>query len=288
MTISESKMALNTGSDLSIKVFVGRTHTFEDGSGTFSPTTSTLIIGRTDAVLVDAQHIREDVQSLCDLIAQTAKRLTTIYVTHGHADHWYGISELARRFPSARAVATADVVEYIENTKAVAAQRWRTMFGNRVVTAERFPEIIKGPIELDGHKLYPIEVGQADIAPSTVLHVPTLDLVVAGDVVYNQIHMMLGLTGPQQWEQWIESINKVEQLAPKVVVAGHKRPEASDQDVSRMIDETRSYIGAFAEAAKKANDADDLVQVMSDKYPHFGNLWTLQFSARSYFAKRSP
>jgi hypothetical protein len=57
------------------------------------------------------------------------------------------------------------VVEYIENTKAVAAQRWRTMFGNRVVTAERFPEIIKGTIELDGHKLYPIEVGQADIAP---------------------------------------------------------------------------------------------------------------------------
>jgi hypothetical protein len=69
MAISDSKMALNTGSDLSIKVFVGRTHTFEDGSGTFSPTTSTLIIGRTDAVLVDAQHIREDVQSLCDLIA---------------------------------------------------------------------------------------------------------------------------------------------------------------------------------------------------------------------------
>ena len=106
-------------------------------------------------------------------------------------------------------------------------------------------------------------------------------------MVYNQIHVMLGLTGPQQWEQWIESINKVEQLAPKVVVAGHKRPEASDQDVSRMIDETRSYIGAFAEAAKKANDADDLVQVMSDKYPHFGKLVDPPVFGQILFAKRS-
>jgi hypothetical protein len=75
----------DAGAILKAKVFVGETHRFEDGSGTFSPTSSTLIMGETDAVLVDAQHIRSDVQALSDIIAQTGKRLTTIYVTHGHA-----------------------------------------------------------------------------------------------------------------------------------------------------------------------------------------------------------
>ena len=97
----------NAGSILQAKVFVGETHHFEDDSGTFSPTSSTLIMGETDAVLVDAQHIRSDVHALSDMIAQTGKRLTTIYVTHDHADHWYGIGQLVRRFPSARAVTTA-------------------------------------------------------------------------------------------------------------------------------------------------------------------------------------
>ena len=114
------------GSILQAKVFVGETHRFEDDSGTFSPTSSTLITGETDAVLVDAQHIRSDVRALSDMIAKTGKRLTTIYVTHGHADHWYGIGQLVRRFPSARAVTTAGVIEYIEKNRGCG----RAMAGN--------------------------------------------------------------------------------------------------------------------------------------------------------------
>ena len=274
----------NAGSILRAEVFVGETHRFEDGSGTFSPTSSTLIMGEIDAVLVDAQHIRSDVQALSDVIAQTGKRLTTIYVTHGHADHWYGIGQLVRQFPSARAVTTAGVIEYIEKSRADAAERWREMFADRVVEADVIPGLVEGPIDLEGHKLHPIEVGQADIAPSTLLHVPSIGLVVPGDAVYNKIHMMLGLH--EEWGRWLESIDKIEKLAPVMLVAGHKRPEASDLEVARIIDESRSYIRAFANAAKKVANADDLIQEISAKYPDFGNLWTLQFSARSYFARR--
>jgi glyoxylase-like metal-dependent hydrolase (beta-lactamase superfamily II) len=275
----------HAGSILQAEVFVGDTHRFEDGIGTFSPTSSTLIMGETDAVLVDAQHIRSDVHALSDRIAQTGRRLTTIYITHGHPDHWYGIGELVRRFPSARAVTTAGVIEYIETNRADAAERWRAIFADRVVEADVIPGLIEGSIDLEGHKLHPIEVGQADIAPSTVLHAPSIGLVVPGDVVYNKIHMMLALH--EEWERWLESIDKIEKLAPKMLVAGHKRPEASDLEVARIIDDSRSYIRAFANAAKKAATADDLIQEISAKYPDFGNLWTLQSSARAYFARRS-
>jgi glyoxylase-like metal-dependent hydrolase (beta-lactamase superfamily II) len=276
-----------SNAQLSAKVFVGRTHGFEDGSGTFSPTTSTLIMGRTDAVLVDAQHIREDIEALVTMIAQSGRRLTTIYITHGHADHWYGAGEIMRRFPSSRPVATAGVVDYIERTRETSARSWRRMFGDRVVIGDALPSTIQGSLDLEGHELLPIEVGQADIAPSTVLHVPSIGLVVTGDVIYNRIHVMLGLTGPAEWDCWIDSVGKVERLAPNMLVAGHKRPEASDSDVARMIDETRSYIRAFADAAREATNADEIVGRMTALYPNFGNLWTLQFSATAYCERRS-
>src|ERR1700722_9647372 len=100
MTISPS--AAKT--DLQADVFIGPFLSFEQGGGTFSATTSTLVSGDSDAALIVAQHISTYVADLGDLVERTGRRLTTIYATHGHADHWYGAGELVARFPGARVV----------------------------------------------------------------------------------------------------------------------------------------------------------------------------------------
>src|SRR6201998_2765966 len=105
--------------DLRAEGFIGPFLPFEQGKGTFAATTSTLVSGRSEAVLVDAQHIRADVAALAEFIGRTGKRLTTIYVTHGHADHWYGAGELVAKFPGARLVATPPVGEYIHQAADV-------------------------------------------------------------------------------------------------------------------------------------------------------------------------
>jgi glyoxylase-like metal-dependent hydrolase (beta-lactamase superfamily II) len=269
------------------QVFTSPFLNFETARGTFSPTTSTLVVGSTEAVLIDAQHMHSDVAALGDLIEQTGKRLTTIYVTHGHADHWYGVGDLLARFPAARAVAIPGVVDYIKESAEETAQQWSAWFGDRVVDPTVIPDVLDGSdIELDGAELRIIEVGQGDIAPSTVVHVPAIDAVVTGDVVYNQIHAMLGLSGPDEWERWIQSVDTIEKLSPKMVVAGHKRPESSDAEVTRMLDQTRSYISDFADGARTAGSAEELIERMTSKYPDFGNPWTLRFSAKSWFASR--
>jgi glyoxylase-like metal-dependent hydrolase (beta-lactamase superfamily II) len=161
------------------------------------------------------------------------------------------------------------------------------LFGERVADPTVIPDVLDGSdIELDGAELRIIEVGQGDIAPSTVVHVPAIDAVVTGDVVYNQIHAMLGLSGPDEWERWIQSVDTIEKLSPKMVVAGHKRPESSDAEVTRMLDQTRSYISDFADGARTAGSAEELIERMTSKYPDFGNPWTLRFSAKSWFASR--
>jgi glyoxylase-like metal-dependent hydrolase (beta-lactamase superfamily II) len=273
--------------DLRAEVFIGPFLPFEQGGGTFAATTSTLVTGRSEAVLVDAQHIRTDVAALAEFIGNTGKTLTTIYITHGHADHWYGAGDLLAKFPGARVVATAPVVEYINQAGETESQQWAAMFGERVAKATAVPEVLDGlTIELEGHELNIVEVGQGDIRPSTVLHIPDLDAVVAGDVVYNQIHAMLGLSGPSGWQRWLESLDAIEKLSPRMIVAGHRKPESSDYEATRMLDETRSYISDFADGAKRFDSAKELAELMKSKYPDFGNRWTLHFSAQSWFARK--
>ena len=267
-------------------VFTSPAHNVMGGRGTFSPTTSTLLVGGSESVLVDAQFIDSDIAALGDLIEKTGTRLTTIYATHAHADHYLGIGALLERFPGARPLATPGVVDAIKDTLEVQKAQWSALFGDAAVKPTVLPEpMADDVIDLEGTELRAIEVGQGDIRPSTVLHVPAIATVVSGDVVYNQIHAMLGLSGPEEWQDWIESVNRVEQLKPTTIVAGHKKPEASDQDVAAMLDDTRSYIADFAELARTAQDEDELVAGMLAKYPAFGNPWTLKFSARAWFSR---
>ena len=220
------------------------------------------------------------------MIERTNRRLTTIYVTHGHADHWYGAGELVARFPEARVVATPPVVEYIHQAAEVEGQQWAAMFGDRVAKPTAVPEPLDGlTIELEGYELQIVEVGQGDIRPSTVVHVPAIETVAAGDVVYNQIHAMLGLSGPSGWDGWLQSLDTIEKLDPQMIVCGHRKPESSDREVRRMLDETRSYISDFAEAAQSLDSAEELISLMKSKYSDFGNRWTLHFSAQSWFSR---
>ena len=71
--------------ELQLQVFVSPTHPIGNDGLTFSPTTSTLIYGEREAILVDAQFIKNDIVELGNLIEELGKTLTTIFITHGHA-----------------------------------------------------------------------------------------------------------------------------------------------------------------------------------------------------------
>src|SRR5712672_4640851 len=77
----------------------------------FQAMASTLIYGARDAVLVDAFMTVKQANALADWVASKNKNLTTIYVTHGHGDHWFGIGTLLERFPNAAAVAMPNAVK---------------------------------------------------------------------------------------------------------------------------------------------------------------------------------
>jgi glyoxylase-like metal-dependent hydrolase (beta-lactamase superfamily II) len=77
----------------------------------WSPTSSTLIYGDRDAVLVDALLTMGEGRALADWVSASGRNLTTIYITHGHGDHYFGAPAVLERFPMARMVATESVVD---------------------------------------------------------------------------------------------------------------------------------------------------------------------------------
>lgn len=251
-------------------------------SGTFSPSTATLISGATEIVLIDALHLLAEVQELGDLIERTGKKLTTIYITHDHADHYLGIGPLLKRFPEAKCVALPSVVESMKQTREGAVGQWHLLFGDTSVAFGPYPEPLEGDtLWVDGSPIKIIEVKQADIHPSSIVHVPALDLVVAGDAIYNEIHPMLGLSTPAEWSDWLGTVDTVQALQPKMIVAGHRRPDSDDRAVETMIAQMRSYITDFSAAFEAAASVEELVGAMIAKYPHHGNVWSLMFSAAS-------
>jgi glyoxylase-like metal-dependent hydrolase (beta-lactamase superfamily II) len=270
-----------------LHVFTAGARGFGRHGQTFSPTTATLVTGETDAVLIDAQYIDAEIAALGDMIEQTGKRLTSIYVTHAHADHYLGLGQLHQRSPHPQAVAPASVATAITETLDDQMKQWRAMFGDAAAEPTLLPSALESDtIDLEGRELRVIEVGQGDIAASTVVHIPSLDTVVAGDVAYNRIHPMLALTGPPEWQAWIASVDEIARLHPKTVIAGHKAPDASDHEPTRILDGTRSYISDFHDAVAASGGAEEVVEIIKAAYPDYGNLTTLLVSARAAFPHR--
>ena len=118
---------------------------------------------------------------------------------------------------------------------------WRQRFPGQIPDEPAVPESLDGAsIELEGRALIPIDTGYTDTADSTSLHVPSIGLIAAGDVVYNGIHPYQGESSAATRLQWIDALDKLGALGARAVVAGHKIP--GNDDGPEAIAQTRQYL----------------------------------------------
>src|SRR5579871_6359618 len=251
------------------KAMVGeRPRPFGEALG-FDPATSTLIFGDYDAVLVDAMTTVAEAEALADWVALHNRNLETIYITHAHFDHFYGLGILLDRFPGARAIATPRTVKAMQSSFTPAVERLaRQLFPGQVPTKLVAPEPYEhDTFTLEGHELGIIEQGRTDSPDSTSLYVPSIGLIVAGDVVYNQCHMYVGETTPESRENWIAALDRLAALSPATVVAGHKKPGVPDSPAA--IQDTQRYLRDFDRLQHTATSDQDLFDEMTELYPHW-------------------
>jgi glyoxylase-like metal-dependent hydrolase (beta-lactamase superfamily II) len=232
-----------------------------------SPVASTLIYGREDAVLTDPGFTTDQARALGDWVAKKGRNVTDIFITHGHGDHWFAAGLLAERF-GARVVATAGSIAQMHVAVAQRPFLWDKVYPGippSPVTAVTVPG---NRFTLEGHDLAIVEVGHGDTEDNSVLHIPDLELVVAGDVIYNGAHLYLGesVVVGGLWP-WREAIDKVAALTPRHIVAGHQNKQLDD-DAERIVRETRAYLDDADELLRTENSAVDFFNATIERYPN--------------------
>jgi glyoxylase-like metal-dependent hydrolase (beta-lactamase superfamily II) len=141
-------------------------------------------------------------------------------------------------------------------------------------------------LTLEGHELAIVEVGHSDTDDTSVLHVPDLQLVVAGDVIYNGAHLYLAESAKLgSFGAWRSAIAKVEALAPRHIVCGHQN-KRHDDDAGRTIAETRHYLDDADELLRTENTALDFFNAKIERYPDHLTKTVLWASARTLYAVR--
>lgn len=244
--------------------------------------TSTLVTGKRDAVLIDAQFARSEARRLAAQIQQTGKRLTTVYVTHEHPDHYFGLAALREVFPEVRFVTAPEVLELIKESSGPKVAQWKPLFGDEIPSDPVLPEVLKGDvIELEGEELRILHIGQGDARNSTVVWIPSLRAAVTGDVTYNGVHVWTADTDADARKQWLMTLDKIDALKPETVVSGHKAPERKDDPGA--IQGTRQYLLDFDAARAEARSADELVAAMTKTYPDLALPVILEMGAKAAF-----
>jgi glyoxylase-like metal-dependent hydrolase (beta-lactamase superfamily II) len=248
--------------------FAGADKTPDGDPRIFSSLSSTLIMGERDAVLVDPPMTAEQAERVARWIETTGKRLEYIFVTHGHGDHWFGTAPLMSRFPGALVVASPGTIEVMRQNASpeVRAQIWDKNFPGQIPETPVSAQPVPGnSFELEHNELRVVEVGHTDTDNSTVLHAPSIGLVVAGDVVYNGVHLYLAEAADGGFRAWESALDTVAELEPAYVVAGHKNKTLGDDPSA--IDETRRYLRDAEANAANCDTAIDFFHTMRGLHP---------------------
>ncbi|MEU5910512.1 MBL fold metallo-hydrolase [Micromonospora sp. NPDC047527] len=249
--------------------------------------TATLLVGESDAVLVDTYVTVEQNQQLIDWVRSFGRRLTHVYVTHGHGDHFFGLGQIAEAFPGVRAVATEATAAAAEVQAGpdMVSSFWERLFPGQIPAQLATPQpLADDHLDLEGQRLEIVETGFSDTAGSTVVWVPDLRLIVGGDVVYNDTHPYQSESTIATRQEWAATLDRLRERDPAAVVAGHKNPAQPDDP--RILADTAAYLREFAELDARTATAEELYAAMLDRHPRRLNPGSLWGAAKQ--AKQAP
>lgn len=257
------------------------TTTFTASQGGFL-VDSTLVAGEHDAILIDGQFSLADAHRLVAMILESKKTLTTVYVTHAHPDHYFGLTVIKQAFPNVQIVATPETVKAIKATWAGKVKQWTPLYGDLITKKPIIPTALKGDaLTLEGQTLE-IKHGTGDDAHETYVWIPSIKTVVAGDIVFRGVHPWTAEGKADARKAWVKTLDEISALRPDVVIAGHKDPKAKDD--AGGVKWTRDYLEAFDAAVASSKSADEVTGKLKKQYPDAQLDVILQIGAGTQYA----
>src|SRR6202166_4422500 len=244
-------------------------------------TNSVIIEGTDEVMLVDAQLTKTSAERVLQEIKETKKPLSIIYITHEHADHFLGLEVFKEAYPRVRIIANSAVVDRINKVYQDKIDKWKKILGtgatSHVVVNDKFDGDL---IRFESSKIEVLKNIQGDTNENTMLWIPGQRILIAGDVLFNDMHVYTAETDTDARAKWLNSLNKIRELKPSVVIPGHSKAGAP-LDANTAVDFTESYLLAFDEELKKAKDPESLINAMRERFPSADLLLAIERGAKA-------
>src|SRR5579862_6345439 len=244
-------------------------------------TNSVIIEGTHEVMLVDAQLTKTNAERVLEEIKETKKPLSIIYVTHEHADHFLGLEVFKGAYPGVRIIANSAVTDRINKVYQEKVDKWKKILGpgatSSVIAIEKFDG---NSIEFEDAKIELLKNVQGDTDKNTMLWIPGQRILIAGDVLFNGMHVYTAETDSKARGEWLNSLQRIRELKPSVVIPGHSKVGAT-LDASTAVDFTENYLLAFEEELKKAKDPDGLIKAMKERFPSADLILALERGAKA-------
>jgi glyoxylase-like metal-dependent hydrolase (beta-lactamase superfamily II) len=244
---------------LATKVF------FSDESG--FEVASVIVTGKTNAVLIDAQWTLSNAHRVIAEILETGKHLKTIYITHAHPDHYFGLGTIAEAFPQARVMALPSEARIINKQFFGKIEHWEKVIGAANVprkTASIEP-LMDNYFDLEGQRIEIIPNIMGDMKHNTVVWIPSIRTLYGSDVLFNQAHPFTCELSAEERQQWIRDVERLEKMDADVIIPGHQKPGMPFD--SSSCDFTRDYIVATEEELARTNDVAGFYYAMVKRFP---------------------
>jgi glyoxylase-like metal-dependent hydrolase (beta-lactamase superfamily II) len=228
---------------------------------------SVIVMGKSDAVLIDTQWTLSNAYRVAAEILETGKNLKVIYVTHAHPDHYFGLGHMAEIFPQARVLALPEVAHLINKQFFGKLEHWEKVIGSTNICRKEvnIEPLDENFIELEGQSIEIIPNIMGDMKHNSLVWIPSIKTLYASDVLFNQAHPFTCEVTAEERQLWIQAINDLEKMGAEVIIPGHQKPGLPFD--SSSCDFTRDYLIATQEMLAKTHDVAGFYYAMVKQFP---------------------
>ncbi|HCS64280.1 MAG TPA: MBL fold metallo-hydrolase [Cellvibrio sp.] len=227
------------------------------------PVSSSLVTGDKEAILVDAQFGVGDGKALVELIRASGKTLTTIYISGGDPDFYFGLEPIVAAFPTANVIASSTVVDHIEKTKEAKLKYWGPILGEQAPKKIIVPTVSdETSLALEGKiiEVHEINTHQA------YLWAPSIKTAFGGVLVSSGIHLWTADSQTTQARtEWIAALDRLSALKPTTVIPGHYLGDAPTGDKAVVF--SRDYLLTYEKLLNKKPTSAQLIEGLKKAYP---------------------
>jgi glyoxylase-like metal-dependent hydrolase (beta-lactamase superfamily II) len=236
---------------------------YNPGEKAIFPVSSSLVTGDKEAILIDAQFDVQNGQALVDLIKRSGKKLTTVYISAGDPDFYFGLEPVMAAFPDVKVLADQHVVDHINQTKDAKLSYWSPILGKGAPKSLTVPQVITAShLTLDGEK---IEIKEIN-TPNAYLWAPSIKTAFGGVPVYHGVHVWMADSQTKAARSnWVKALDNLLALKPERVVPGHFPGTAPKGTAAVTF--TRDYVQRFEQELAKAKNSGELIEVLKKAYP---------------------